>query len=130
MVVRVAQGLVILSLVLLIIYGVDVSAKETKNEGGFLQLDNMTRGIGFGVPPIILSTAAFFVSMKEKSTLVSVLLLVNGLLIIIGGIMAVRASISVGAIYTSGSGVLGAGIWILALGIMKCIRARAIKTAL
>jgi len=122
MAVRLAQGLVIASLVLLIIYGADVGAQQGKEDSGFLPMDAMARGIGLGVPAIALSTAAFFVAMKEKSTLVSVLLLVNGVLIIIGGIAAVSSS-------TGGYAVAGAGVWVLALGIIKSLRARAIKTA-
>ena len=124
MAVRVAQGLVIASLVLLLIYGADAGAKQGKDEGGFLPIDSKTRGIGFGVPPIILSTIAFFISMKEKSTSVSVLLLVNGVLIMIGGIMPVAT----GKI-ALGLPILGAGIWIVALGIVKSVRARAVKIA-
>lgn len=124
MAVRVAQGLVIVSLALLLIYGADAGAKQGKEEDGFLPIDSKTRGIGFGVPPIILSTIAFFISMKEKSTFVSVLLLVNGVLIMIGGIMPVVA----GKI-EFGLPILGAGIWILALGIVKSARAKAVKTA-
>jgi len=122
MAVRLAQGLVIASLVLLIIYGADVGAQQGKEDSGFLPMDAMARGIGLGVPAIALSTAAFFVAMKEKSALVSVLLLVNGVLIIIGGIAAVSSS-------TGGYAVAGAGVWVLALGIIKSLRARAIKTA-
>jgi len=122
MAVRVAQGLVIASLVLLIIYGADVGAQQGKEDGGFFPMDAMARGISLGVPPIALSTAAFFVAMKEKSTLVSVLLLVNGVLIIIGGIAAVSSS-------SGGYAVAGTGAWVLALGIIKSLRARAIKTA-
>lgn len=124
MAVRVAQGLVIASLALLLIYGADAGAEQGKDEGGFLPIDSKTRGIGFGVPPIILSMAAFFISMKEKSTFVSVLLLVNGVLIMIGGIMP----IATGNIEL-GLPILGAGIWILALGIVKSLQARAVKTA-
>jgi hypothetical protein len=124
MTVRVAQGLVIASLVLLIIYGADAGVAQGKEEGGFLPLGAKARGIGFGGSAVALSTAAFFVAMKEKSTLVSVLLLVNGVLIIIGGIMPIVAG-NVGL----GSPVLAMGIWILALGIIKSIRTRAIKTA-
>lgn len=126
MAVRVAQGLVIASSVLLIIYGADEAAG--RSDGGFLGLDAMTRGIAFGVPPIALSTAAFFISMRERSTLVSALLITNGVLIIIGGALAAKASIAEGASGGSGFGVLGAGIWVLALGIVKSIRSRALKT--
>lgn len=119
---RVAQGLVIASLVLLLIYGADVGTKQGKEEN-ILRIDAKTRGIGFGVPPIILSTVAFFISMKEKSSLISVLLLVNGALIMIGGIMPIITSSVV-----LGLPVLGAGIWILTLGIIKSIKSKSIKT--
>ncbi len=119
MAIRIAQGLVIASLVLLIIYGADEGVKQGKPEGGFLHLDVVTRGIGFGGSAVALSTAAFFISMREKSTLVSVLLLVNGVLIIIGGAMAAMGSKPAG-----GYAVVGMGIWILALGIIKSIRTK------
>ena len=119
MAVRAAQGLVIASLVLLLVYGADAGTKQGEETGGFLQLDGMTRGIAFGIPPIILSTAAFFISMREKSSLVSILLLVNGVLIMIGGIMPIAAG-NIGL----GGPILGAGIWVLALGIVKSIRTR------
>jgi hypothetical protein len=124
MAVRIAQGLVIASLVLLIIYGADASAKQGEDEGGFLPIDTKTRGISFGVPPIIMSTIAFFISRKERSSLVSVLLLVNGALIMIGGIMPIA-----GGKAELGSPILVAGIWVLALGIVKSVRARAVRAA-
>jgi len=129
MAVRVAQGLIIASLVLLIIYGADAAVEQGKGEGGFLPMDAMARGIGFGGSAVALSTAAFFVAMREKSTLVSVLLLVNGVLIITGGAVAVIASTAAGSSPAGGYSVVGMGIWIIALGIMKGIRARAVKTA-
>lgn len=125
MTVRIAQGLVIASLILLIIYGADAASEQGKEEAGFIPLDAKARGMGFGVSAVALSTAAFFVAMRERSTLVSVLLLVNGGLIIIGGIMPI-----VGGNVALGLLVLGMGIWIIALGIMKSVRMRtgAIKT--
>ena len=122
MAVRLAQGLVIASLILLIIYGADAGVEQGKEEGGFLPMDAKTRGIGFGGSAVALSTAAFFVAMKEKSTLVSVLLLVNGVLIMIGGIMPIMTG-SIGL----GLPILAMGIWILTLGIIKSLRTRAVK---
>lgn len=122
--IRLAQGLVIASLVLLIIYGADAAVQQGKEGGGFLPLDAKARGIGLGVSAVALSTASFFVAMREKSSLVSVLLLVNGVLIMIGGIMPI-----VGGSIGLGLPVLVMGIWIIALGIMKSLRARAVKTA-
>ncbi|MEM3084894.1 MAG: hypothetical protein QXU32_11760 [Nitrososphaerales archaeon] len=128
MALRVARALVIASLVLLVIYGTDEGMKRGEEEGGFLHLDVVTRGIGFGGTAVALSTASFFISLKERSVLVSVLLLVNGVLIIIGGLMAATASIAAGSSGAGGYGVLGMGIWILALGILKSIRSRTVKT--
>ena len=119
---RIALGLVILSLFLLLVYGADESAKQGDEEGGFLHLDAMVRGIGFGGTAVALSTVAFFISIKERTTLVSILLLFNGVLIIIGGVMATMASISTGSSGTGGYGVLGMGIWILVLGIIKGLK--------
>ncbi|MFQ5920692.1 MAG: hypothetical protein ACE5JV_01585 [Nitrososphaerales archaeon] len=124
---RIAEGLVIAGLVLLIIYGADEGASQGEEGGGFLPLDAMTRGIGLGGTAVALSTAAFFVSMRERSTLVSALLIVNGILVIIGGAMAVAFSAAAGSSAAGAYGVVGMGIWILALGIVKSIRARALK---
>lgn len=113
--IRIAEGLVIAALVLLIIYGADEGVAQGDPEGGFLPLDAVTRGFGFGGTAVALSTAAFFVAIREKSNLVSSLLVMNGILVIIGGAMA-------GAYH-----VLGMGVWIVALGIVKFVRARAVK---
>jgi hypothetical protein len=129
MAVRVAQGLVIASLVLLVIYGADEGVKQGGAEGGFLQLDAVTRGVAFGGTAVALSTAAFFVSMRERSTLVSALLLVNGALVIIGGAMAAIGAVAQGASAAGGYGVLAMGVWIIALGIVKSLRSRAVRTA-
>ncbi len=130
MAVRVAQGLVIASLILLLIYGADEGSKQGKQGGGFLHLDVKIRGIAFGGSAVALSTAAFFVSMREKSGFVSVLLLVNGALIIIGGALAADASVKAGTSAVGAYAVVGMGVWILALGTMKTLRARAVKTAM
>lgn len=125
MAVRVAQGLVIASLVLLLIYGADTGVEQGKEDGGFLPMDAATRGFGFGGTAVALSTAAFFVAMRERSILVSALLIVNGVLVIVGGVMAAMLATAAGASAGGGYAVLGMGIWILALGIVKSIRARA-----
>ncbi len=125
MAVRVAQGLVIASLVLLIIYGADEGAKQGKEDGGFLPIDAKTRGISLGGTTVALSTASFFVAMREMSTMVSVLLLVNGVLIIIGGIAAAMVATAAGASAAGGYAVLGMGIWVMALGIVKIMKGRA-----
>ncbi len=73
------------SIALLVIYALDVAINEIAGEG-FLGLDNMTRGIGLGMPAIILPIIAFFTSRKEKSSGLGIMLIISGILIIIGGI--------------------------------------------
>lgn len=107
--VRVAEGLSIAALILLLIYGVDAAVGQGKT--GFLPMDEMARGIAFGGGAVALSIAAFFVSLKERSNITSILLLVNGILIIIGGIIASGAL-----------SVIGMGVVVLAMGIIKILR--------
>ncbi len=73
------------SIALLVIYALDVAVNEIAGEG-FLGADHMVRGIGLGMPAIILPTIAFFISRKEKSSGLGIMLTISGILIIIGGI--------------------------------------------
>ena len=75
---------------LLIAYGADV-AVSMGNEAkeGFLPLNDMQRGIGLGVPALILPIIGFFISLKEPSKGLGVMIIIAGILIIIGGIAVV-----------------------------------------
>ncbi len=73
-----------ISIALLVIYAADV-AVGTAGEG-FLGSDHMARGIGLGMPAIILPVIAFLISRKEKSSGLGIMLIISGMLIIIGGI--------------------------------------------
>jgi hypothetical protein len=125
MAVRLAQAFVIAALILLLIYGADASGTNTTEEKtGFIPLDTMTRGILFGGGAVVLSTAAFFVSLNERSMLVSILLIINGILMAIGGVMVVlleNRPMAVAA-YTGPIVVLVLALWVLALGIIKLVR--------
>ena len=71
-----------ISLILLIIYGMDVlAASTTSPEGvlgqGFLPFGEQVRGIVFGGVPVVMSIIAFIISRKVPSLLVSVLLFIN-----------------------------------------------------
>jgi len=85
MVIKAALIMTGVSIALLVIYALDVAVNETVGEG-FLPLDAMIRGIGLGMPPIILPIIAFLISRKEKSSGLGIMLIINGILIIIGGI--------------------------------------------
>ena len=73
---------------LLALYAADVAvAMSSDSDYGFLPLDHMQRGIGLGGPALILPIIAFFISRKEPSKGLGLLIIISGILIIIGGIV-------------------------------------------
>jgi len=111
-----------ISIILLVIYGVDVMVGGGGAGNGFLPFDAMTRGIGFGMPPIILSFIAFFISKKPPFKGLGIMLIVTGVLIIIGGaISMVSAGESENATRMAGEGggLIAVGAIIAALGGIK-----------
>ncbi len=116
-----------ISIILLIIYGADAIVGSGGAGDGFLPLDAMTRGIGLGMPPIILSFIAFFISKKPPFKVLGIMLIVTGILIIIGG-----AIFLVGAAETEnfarmageGGGLTIIGIIIAILGGIKIKKSR------
>jgi len=115
--------LLFISLALLVIYGADViSSNVESNDGksGFLQLNEAIRGGVFGGGAVILSIIAFAISLKERSTLVSVLLFINGGLIIAGMIGLAAQGMEEGArVNSTLLGTTGLGILLIALGVAK-----------
>jgi len=113
-----------ISIALLVIYALDVAVNEIAEEG-FLGLDNMTRGIGLGMPAIILPIIAFFISRKEKSGGLGIILIISGILIIIGGIAlfvlepSPEAQESGRSIMERAAPLLAGGAFIVALGAIK-----------
>lgn len=124
-----------ISLILLIIYGMDVlAASTTSPEGvmgqGFLPFGEQVRGIVFGGGAVAMSIIAFIISRKVPSIIVSVLLFINGVLIIVGIIVTVvQANFSSEEMAnmgrTAGSTVLF-GLLLIGLGIWKIITDRKV----
>jgi hypothetical protein len=81
-----ANILIIISLVLLLSYGTDVILKNFNVEG-FLLMDTITRGIVFGGIAVAFSIIAFLLSLREKLFIVSTFLIVNGIIMITGGLL-------------------------------------------
>ena len=120
---RVATGLLIASLILLIIYGADVAVASSSPQGqGFLPFDEAIRGVAFGGGAVIMSIIAFVIARKEHAPIVSSLLFVNGGLIIAGMIALVAQgsvaseSISdtlraIGPTIAMGALLIGLGAW-------------------
>jgi len=71
---------------LLVIYAVDVAVVEiTGNDEGFIPFDHKTRGMGLGLPALILPIVAYFISKKDQSKGLGIMIIVAGILIIAGG---------------------------------------------
>jgi hypothetical protein len=119
----VATGLLIASLILLLVYGSDVAvASFSPQRQGFLPFDEATRGGVFGGGAVIMSIIAFVIARKEYSPIVSVLLFINGGLIIAGMIaLAAQGSVasqdtssilrSIGSTIAMGALIVGLGTW-------------------
>jgi hypothetical protein len=124
-----------ISLILLVIYGMDVlAASYSSPEGvmgqGFLPFEEQVRGIAFGGGAVAMSIIAFIIGRKIPSITVSVLLFINGGLIIVGIIATVvQANFSseemVNMGRTAGSTVLF-GLVLIGLGIWKTVSDRKI----
>ncbi|MGE0242763.1 MAG: hypothetical protein AB7F53_02240 [Nitrososphaeraceae archaeon] len=123
---KIAIILLLISLGLLIIYGLDVmiaTQSQTSNEMGFLPLNESVRGAIFGGGAVALSVIGFAVGRKEPNKMVSILLFINGGLIILG-LLILMSTLNLesqkGAMRTIGSTMLLGGI-LIGLGIAKVI---------
>lgn len=79
----VAIVMVAVAIGLLIVYGADVAASMSGD--GFLPLDERARGMGLGVPSLVLPFAAYAVGRKSASPVLGYMIIVAGALIIVGG---------------------------------------------
>ena len=111
-----------ISIILLVIYGIDVLLGGGGAGEGFLPFDAMTRGIGFGFPPIILSFIAFFMSKNPPFKGLGIMLIITGILIIIGGVISLSGSIeseNAARMAGEGGGLIAIGVIIIILGVIK-----------
>ena len=113
-----------ISIALLVTYGIDVAAGGGTGQG-FLQADHKVRGIVLGGPAMILPIIGFFISRKELSKPLGIMLLVAGILIIVGGAVVISMPPSAEAASTGRNAVaesvplIGVGAFIIGLGIVK-----------
>ncbi len=129
--VKIAIGLLIASLVLLIIYGADAAVAgqsapppDGSTPKGFLPVNEAVRGGAFGGGAVVMSIIAFVIARKERSSAISILLFINGGLIIAGMIALIGQgalnSGRPGAASTVGS-TIGLGAVLIGLGVWKTI---------
>ena len=129
---KIAIILLLISLGLLIIYGIDVmvaSQSETNavtgGEGaqGFLPLNEAVRGSIFGGGAVALSKIWFALGRKEPNKTIPILLFINGGLIVLGLLIVMAMAnfvIDQNTIRTIGSTMLLGGI-LIGLGIAKIV---------
>ena len=130
---RVATGLLVASLILLLVYGADVAvASFSPQRQGFLPFDEAVRGLAFGGSAVIMSIIAFVIARKEYAPIVSALLFVNGGLIIAGMIALVAqgsvASEDTSSILRSIGPTIAMGALLVGLGAWKLLTDRKILT--
>jgi len=113
-----------ISIALLAIYALDVAVNEITGDS-FLGSDPMARGIGLGMPALILPIISFFISRKEKSGMLGIMLIISGMLILIGGVAlfvlepSLEAQESGRSIMERAAPLFVGGALIVALGAIK-----------
>lgn len=130
--VNIAVILLSISLVLLIIYGLDTMVASNKPQGespgtGFLPMDEAARGGIFGGGAVLLSMVGFVLGRKEPSKVIPTLLIVNGSLIILGMVIVMGMNIltSEDSIRTV-TYTMALGVILIILGIVKIIKDKKI----
>jgi hypothetical protein len=123
---KIAISLLIASLILLIIYGADVAvASSSQDRQGFLPFNEAIRGGVIGGGAVAMSIIAFVIARKEYAPSISVLLFVNGGLIIAGMVALIAggalssedsssAARTIGSTMAMGAILIGLGAWKLA----------------
>lgn len=80
---KVAIIITAISIALLLIYGADVAAGGG-TEQGFLPFDHKIRGMILGITSSVLPIIGYFISKKEPSKILGIMIIISGLLIVIG----------------------------------------------
>ena len=128
---KIAIILLLISLGLLIIYGIDVMvASQSETDAitggggqGFLPLNEAVRGSIFGGGAVALSIIGFVLGRKEPNKKIPILLFINGGLIILGLLILLAMAnfeIDQKTLRTIGSTMLLGGI-LIGLGIAKIV---------
>lgn len=115
-----------IAIALLVVYAADVAVVEiTGNEEGFIPFDHKTRGMGLGLPALILPILAYFISRKDSSKGLGIMIIIAGGLIIFGGVFVMVNADPVVAketgrnVMSESAPLLIAGAIQIGLGILK-----------
>jgi len=118
---KISKIIVIAGMILLLIYITDAAVGQ--GEVGFLPMTEKERGLILGTSSIILFFVAFGIGFREKSSILTILLIVGGALI--GTSVLAASAMAEGGLATiSGSfvGVIILGYIIMGLGILRSIQ--------
>ena len=125
MALKVAMIISVISIILLVIYGADSIMAITEHLGiqstAFLQMDVKERGIIFGMIPAILLVISYFITRKEPSKILGVLIIIGGALMVtgVGIIFALQGNSIPSAGQREFGIVVGIGMIIITLGGLK-----------
>jgi len=107
-----------IAIALLVVYGMDVVVGYSSDSGeGFIPLDHKTRGMGLGLPALILPIVGYFISRKEPSKGLGIMIIVAGILIIIGGAVVIGNAEAMEE--ASGRSILGETIPLIVAGLVQ-----------
>ncbi len=113
-----------ISIALLVIYGADVAA-GSGTEQGFLPFDHKARGILLGLTGSALPIIGYFISRKEPSKILGIMIIISGLLIVVGSatFLAIQSMEKTDGIGRNAMAefvpVIAVGAFITALGVIK-----------
>ncbi len=128
MALKAAIVMAVISIAMLSIYGADVMATghgagnvNNNEKTGFLQINASVRGSIFGIIPSAMLIISFFITRKEPSKKLGILIIIGGALIIIGTaiILGMEGSKLPGRVMREFGSVLTIGIFITILGGLK-----------
>jgi hypothetical protein len=120
MAIKIALVITAISIALLAIYGADAAVSQGTDQG-FLPFDHKVRGMGLGGPAMILPIIAFFISRKESSKPLGIMLFVTGIMIIVGGLvfLSMPPSDQPRNAMSEAGPLFGVGAFQIALGAIK-----------
>lgn len=135
MVLKAAIIMSIVSIIMLVIYGADSIMAINENLGiqstAFLHMDVKTRGNIFGVFPAVMLIASFFITRKEPSKILGILIIIGGALMMagVGIIFALQGNAIPDAARGEFGAVVGIGIFIAILGSVKIKKSKYSKSS-
>lgn len=113
-----------IALGLIIVYGLDVAAGVFYFKG-FLPFNAATRGIVLGLPSSVLPIIAYYVTKKEESQILGLVILITGIVIALGSVASLllqgmpTSTTRQGSTLFSFGAVLAVGFYITILGLKK-----------